>query len=98
MYANIFRTKTEKSASTRTKLDFLLKAKLDETKETLSKFIAKATQINAMSMKKQYNSIQRKIKLMKIRKGMLDALMIPVEKKNVHPLILWSNGSQIGKM
>lgn len=99
MYANIFRTKTEKSATTtRTKLDFLLKAKLDETKETLSKFIAKATQINAMSMKKQYNSKQRKIKLMKIRKGMLDALMIPVEKKNVHPLILWSNGSQIGKM
>lgn len=49
-------------------------------------------------MKKQYNSKQRKIKLMKIRKGMLDALMISVEKKNVHLLILWSNGSQIGKM
>lgn len=43
-----------------------------------------------MSMKKQYNSKQRKIKLMKIRKSMLDALMISVgtkKERNVYTFI-----------
>lgn len=59
----------------------LLKAKLNETNETLSKFIENEVGKTEMSMKKQYNSKQRKIKLMKIRKSMLDAYSVGKRKK-----------------
>lgn len=38
-----------------------------------------------MSMKKQYNSKQSEIKLMKIRKSMFDTLMISVGEKTKNP-------------